>query len=49
MASQFKFSAEFAKRVIDAGVTDIEKISDAIHSGWNETAKKIRSKPRPIH
>jgi len=38
-------SAEFAKRVIDAGVTDIEKISDAIHSGWNETAKKFVANP----
>ena len=38
-------SAEFAKRVIDSGVTDIEKISDAIHSGWNETAKKFVANP----
>lgn len=31
-------SATAAKRLIDAGVTDIEKISDAIHKGWNVTA-----------
>jgi hypothetical protein len=31
-------SAKAAKRLIDAGETDIEKISDAIHSGWNVTA-----------
>jgi len=38
-------SAEFAKTVIDDGETDIEKISDAIHSGWNETAKKFVANP----
>lgn len=38
-------SAEFAKREIDKGITDIEKISDAIHSGWNETAKKFVENP----
>jgi hypothetical protein len=31
-------SAKAAKRLIDAGETDIEKISDAIHDGWNITA-----------
>ncbi len=38
-------SAEFAKTVIDDGETDIEKISAAIHSGWNETAKKFVENP----
>jgi hypothetical protein len=31
-------SAKAAKRLIDTGETDIEKISDAIHQGWNVTA-----------
>jgi hypothetical protein len=31
-------SAKAAKRLIDAGEIDIEKISDAIHKGWNVTA-----------
>jgi hypothetical protein len=31
-------SARAAKRLIDAGETDIEVISDAIHKGWNVTA-----------
>lgn len=31
-------SAKAAKRLIDAGETDIEIISDAIHKGWNVTA-----------
>ena len=31
-------SAKAAKRLIDAGETDIETISDAIHKGWNITA-----------
>ncbi len=31
-------SAKAAKRLIDAGETDIEVISDAIHKGWNVTA-----------
>lgn len=34
-------SAAYAKKMIDAGVTDIEKISDAIHKGWNVTAQKF--------
>lgn len=38
-------SAEFAKRAIDAGVTDIEAISDAIHKGWNVTAKAFVQNP----
>lgn len=36
-------SAEFAKKMIDAGVTDIEEISDAIHKGWNVTARAFVS------
>jgi hypothetical protein len=31
-------SAKAAKKLIDAGETDIEAISDAIHKGWNITA-----------
>ena len=31
-------SAKAAKKLIDAGETDIEKISYAIHDGWNITA-----------
>jgi hypothetical protein len=38
-------SAEYAKRMIEAGVTDIEKISDAIHKGWNVTAKAFVQNP----
>jgi len=38
-------SAEFAKKAIDGGVTDIEKISDAIHKGWNVTAKMFVDNP----
>ena len=38
-------SAAYAKQVIDAGVTDIEKISDAIHKGWNVTAKAFVQNP----
>lgn len=38
-------SAEFAKRMIDAGETDIEKISDAIHKGWNVTAQEFVKNP----
>jgi hypothetical protein len=38
-------SAEFAKRTIDAGVTDIEQIADAIHKGWNVTAQAFVSNP----
>ena len=32
-------SAKAAKSLIDAGITDIEQIADAIHDGWNTTAK----------
>ena len=38
-------SAEYAKKLIDAGVTDIEKISDAIHNGWNVTAQAFVKDP----
>jgi hypothetical protein len=38
-------SAEFAKEVIDSGVTDIEAISDAIHKGWNVTAQAFVQNP----
>ena len=38
-------SAEFAKKIIDSGITDIEKISDAIHKGWNVTAKMFVENP----
>jgi hypothetical protein len=38
-------SAQYAKKLIDSGVTDIEKISDAIHKGWNVTAQKFVQNP----
>jgi rubrerythrin len=38
-------SAEFAANAINKGVTDIEVISDEIHKGWNETAKKFVENP----
>ena len=38
-------SAEFAKKAIEAGVTDIEAIADAIHKGWNVTAKAFVQNP----
>jgi hypothetical protein len=38
-------SAAFAKQLIDAGVADIEKISDAIHKGWNITAQAFVKNP----
>jgi len=38
-------SAEFAANIINSGETDIEKISDAIHKGWNETAKRFVQDP----
>ena len=38
-------SAEFAKKAIESGVNDIEKISDAIHKGWNVTAKQFVANP----
>jgi len=38
-------SAAYAKQMIDKGVTDIEQISDAIHKGWNVTAKAFVQDP----
>ena len=38
-------SAEFAKKVINAGVTDIDQIADAIHKGWNITARAFVNNP----
>ena len=38
-------SAAYAKQMIDRGVTDIEAISDAIHKGWNVTAKAFVNNP----
>jgi hypothetical protein len=38
-------SAEFAANAINGGETDIERISDAIHKGWNETAKQFVQNP----
>jgi mono/diheme cytochrome c family protein len=38
-------SAEFAAKLINAGETDIEKISNAIHQGWNVTAQAFVSNP----
>jgi len=38
-------SAAFAKKIINSGVTDIEKISDAIHRGWNVTAQAFVKNP----
>jgi len=38
-------SAEFAKKAIESGITDIEQISDAIHKGWNVTAKAFVQNP----
>lgn len=38
-------SAEYAAKMINAGITDIEKISDAIHKGWNVTAKAFVQNP----
>lgn len=38
-------SAEYAKKIIDSGVTDIEQISDAIHKGWNVTAQEFVKNP----
>jgi hypothetical protein len=38
-------SAEYAKQMIDKGVTDIEAISDAIHKGWNVTAQAFVQNP----
>jgi hypothetical protein len=38
-------SAEYAAKMINAGITDIEKISDAIHKGWNITAQAFVQNP----
>ena len=38
-------SAAYAKKMIDAGVSDIEQISDAIHKGWNVTAQAFVQNP----
>ena len=38
-------SAVYAKKVIDSGETDIEKISDAIHKGWWSVAQKFVDNP----
>ena len=38
-------SASYAKQIIDKGVTDIDEISDAIHKGWNVTAKAFVQDP----
>lgn len=38
-------SAEFAKKAIESGITDIEAIADAIHKGWNVTAKSFVQNP----
>ena len=38
-------SAEYAKKAIMSGITDIEKISDMIHKGWNVTAKAFVQNP----
>jgi hypothetical protein len=38
-------SAAYAKKMIDAGATDIDQIADAIHKGWNVTAQKFVKNP----
>lgn len=38
-------SAAYAKHMIDRGVTDIDQISNAIHRGWNVTAKAFVQNP----
>ena len=38
-------SAEYAAKSINSGETDIERISDEIHKGWNETAKRFVQDP----
>ena len=38
-------SAEFAKKAIESGITDIDEIADAIHKGWNVTAKAFVDNP----
>lgn len=39
-------SAKAAAKLIQSGVTDIEAISDAIHDGWNITAKRFVQNPQ---
>ena len=38
-------SAEYAAKSINSGETDIERISDEIHKGWNETAERFVQDP----
>jgi len=38
-------SAAYAKQAIDQGETDIEKISDAVHRGWEAVAQKFVDNP----
>ena len=38
-------SAEFAKKAIESGATDVEAIADAIHRGWNVTAQAFVQNP----
>lgn len=38
-------SAEFAKKAIESGITDIDEIADHIHNGWNITAKAFVENP----
>lgn len=38
-------SAEFAAKMIQQGVTDIDQIGDAIHKGWNVTARAFVQNP----
>lgn len=38
-------SAEFAKKAIDSGESDIDKIADQIHKGWNVTARAFVENP----
>lgn len=38
-------SAEFAKKIIDSGITDIERIAEAIHKGWSITAQEFVQNP----
>ena len=38
-------SAAYAKKAIDAGITDIDQISDAVHKGWWSVAQKFVDDP----
>jgi hypothetical protein len=42
-------SAEFAKKAIDSGITDIEQIADQIHKGWNVTAQAFVHDPNQFN